>query len=192
MTALSQIAAALAAIGADMKTALANSGGGTPVSLNITTEPDYIYDKIWAEENAAISSNQAEYSYGNGAAGPIGIPHNGQEGWEVVEMFFQADVHAASAVATVVCKQFETEATNNPSYDVCEITINGASDGGGQTNHSYKTITFDPPKPLPFPTSFAPLGFYTETVSGGTISDVRVGIKMRRKVGDKVIGVSLQ
>ena len=50
------------------------------------THPDktfsfYVYDKTWAEENAAISGNQQEWSFGNGSTGSVGLPYI-ENGWE--------------------------------------------------------------------------------------------------------------
>ena len=41
------------------------------VGLNVVKEPLYETREMWAEENAAISTNQAEWAYGNGAVGFI-------------------------------------------------------------------------------------------------------------------------
>jgi len=159
--------------------------GGT---LTVTKKDLFEYREIWAEENGTISSGQTEWSYGNGAVGYIGIPHDGKEGWEAFAMYLQADTHAAGASVTVDCRQFST-AGNTTNHDVCSITLTSETDGGGVVNHSHKYEEFSTPHSLPFPTSFAPIGFRTRTVSG-TVSDVRVGVRLRRKIGEYVSDVS--
>lgn len=156
--------------------------------LNLTHTPIYEYREIWAEESLAISSNQAEYSYGNGAVGNIGIPNIPDPNWEIIGMYFNADIFEAGASATIACYQFLTP-SNDQSNEVCTITINGPSDGGGEVNHAYKYLEYDPPKALPHANTAAPIGFYTKTVTGA-ISDVRIGVRLRRKIGEAVTGVS--
>lgn len=156
--------------------------------LILAKTPIYEYREIWAEENAAISANQAEYSFGNGAAGYIGIPHTGQSDWEVFAMYFNADIFADGSSATIACRQFLTD-SNQISDEICDITVNSPTDGGGQINHSYKYVEFSPPKPLPHPNISAPIGFFTKSMTG-TITDVRVGVRLRRKIGEAVIDVS--
>jgi len=162
---------------------------GAP-SLTITTEPTYEYREIWAEESGGLNAAQSEWSYGNGATGFMGIPHLAEEGWEVTHMYFNSDVYNAGANVTIALMQFET-ASNNISNEVSTITVANSTDGGGSTNHAYKTEKYDPPIPIPFPTSGAPLGFYTKTLTGGTISDARVGARLRRQTGTHVTGVTL-
>ena len=156
-------------------------------SINITREDIYEYREIWAEESSAISSNAAEYSYGNGASGNIGIPNFPDTRWEVVAMYFNADNFADGSSVTVACYQFLTS-SSALSNEVCTITLNDPTDGGGQANHAYKVVEYDPPKPLPHPNTAAPIGFYTKSVTG-TISDVRVGVRLRRKIGEAVTNV---
>ena len=67
---------------------------------SVVIEPIYEYIEFWGEESGAISSNQFEYSAGNGATGGIGRPINGA-GWEIIEMAFQADVYDANAQVQV-------------------------------------------------------------------------------------------
>jgi len=159
------------------------------LSLSVTTTPIYEYREIWAEENATLNASGFEWSYGNGSTGYVGIPHDGKSGWEVFAMYFQADSFTTGSNATVVCRQFQS-ASNTSSQDVCSITVSSPTDGGGQVNHTHKYEEFATPHSLPFPAEAAPLGFFTSQKSG-TVSDARVGVRLRRQIGEAITGVTL-
>ena len=161
------------------------SGGGT---LTVTKEDLFEYREIWAEENGTISSNQAEWSYGNGAVGWIGIPHDAKDNWEVFAMYLNADTFAAGSSARVSVRQFET-GSNTTAHKIADITLDDTTNDG-VVNHAFFYEEFSTPIPLPYPTTSAPIGFYTETVTG-SVSDVRVGVRLRRKIGEYVSDVTL-
>lgn len=152
-------------------------------SLVVTKMPLYEYRELWAEEAGAINSNQAEWSYGNGSTGFVGVPIDA--GWEAIEMGFSADGYAATATVTVELVVFLT-ASNNPANTVASLSLADSTDGGGATNHAWKHEVLSVPKAIPA----GPLGFYTRSVSG-TISDARVYARMRRQIGEYVTGVQI-
>lgn len=151
-------------------------------ALGLQSAPVYEYREIWGEEAAVINNDSAEFSYGNGATGQVGMPHLGEDGWEVVGMYFNADLFAIGSSATFKAKQFSSHAQVISQDDICEIFIDDTlPDVGSNLASHYES--FDPPLPLPYPTSFRAIGFYTVSTSGG-ITDVRLGLRMRKKIGD--------
>lgn len=66
------------------------NGLETPIVPN---EIGYSVFPIWAEESGALSNNNTQWSYGNGATGTIGIP---MPTCEVFAMSFEADVAGTS------------------------------------------------------------------------------------------------
>jgi len=179
MSESSRTADVVQAIGADIK-ALQNSVIG---QVSVTKAPLYEYREIWAEENAAISSNQAEWSYGNGSTGPVGIPIDA--GWECIEMGFNADIYTAAATATVELVVYPTDSISSATT-VASISLANSTDGGGATNHAWKHEVLSTPTAIPS----GPLGFYTRSVSG-TVSDARIYARMRRQIGEYVTGVQI-
>ena len=156
-------------------------GGG---SLNVTTAPYYEYREIWAEENGGMATGQSsEWSYGNGATGYIGIPFDA--GWEVFQMYFNADTMAATSIANVDLMSYVTP-SNAAANTIIAFTISAADDGGGTTNNAWKVQNY-----TPVLVPEGPVGFNTRSSSGGTITDVRVGCRFRRKIGDYVTGVTI-
>jgi len=151
--------------------------------LAVEEKPLYEHREMWAEENAAISSNQPEYSYGNGATSYIGLPFD--SGWEVIELGINADVFAASAIVTIDLMSYNTPSSDT-SNTIDSFTIDSSADGGGTTNNAYKHHLV--PTPVPVPAGL--VGFLTRSVTGGTVSDVRVWARFRRQVGTYLAPVS--
>lgn len=154
--------------------------------LIITREPLYEYRDIWAEENSALDANSAEWSFGNGSSGFMGIPFD--NGWEIFAMYFMADVFAATAAVEVAIHNYRNAASAAIANDLASITISSATDGGGQVNNAAKFETLAVPVTVP---ANAVLGFITRTDTG-TISDARVGARLRRQIGEYVSDVQLQ
>lgn len=112
-------------------------------------------DVFWAEENGGISANQDEYSWGNGATGNIGIPCP-YDGFEATSMLIQAETKPSVGTAQIMLKI-----------------------GGSNTTHIVTFTERDQVIDLPSPVSISKgtrIGFRTVAVSGGTWSDVRVGV----------------
>jgi len=149
----------------------------------VTTAPLYEYRELWAEEAGALGNNTAEWSYGNGATGYMGIPIDA--GWEVIELAFNADTYAATATVTIELMSYLT-ASNSSANTVASLSLTSATDGGGGTNNAWKHEVLSTPISVPA----GPVGFLTRSVSG-TISDARVYARMRRKIGDYVTGLLL-
>ncbi len=150
--------------------------------LIVSKLPLYEYKELWAEESAGLNNNSAEWSFGNGAAGFIGIPIG--EGWEVVEMGFHADNFQAAATVTVELVDFTTPST--AAAVISSISLSNSTDGGGTTNNAYKLISLNQPIP-----SGAVLGFRTTGLTGA-ISDARVYARFRRQIGEYISEVQIQ
>lgn len=123
----------------------------------------YYTDVIWAEESSQLSAppNGLEWSFGDGATGPIGLPV-----WE--------DMEAVGMVA-----HYET---GNGSATV-ELYINGVDSGGSviMNNGLNPSVSTFAPKPL---STGDLIGFHTTNVSGppaNSIRNARVGVILRRK-----------
>lgn len=144
--------------------------------VSVTEIPIYEYNLIWAEEGSGTNANTAEWSFGNGAAGFMGLPFG--EGWEITEMFFMADTYAATSTITVAVHNHREVASNAIGNDLASISLASATDGGGQTNNAAKNVTLNPPVPVP---NNAVLGFITRGLTG-SIGDARVGVRLRRQV----------
>lgn len=134
----------------------------------ISRDDIIVYEKIviWAEESAALSNNTAEYSFGNGAAGNIGIPL--VEDWELYGVTFNANASSAGASLTMEIMNF----TNNsvllsvPTPNNFGVTNNYVSVVSGLSVQLTEGMT---------------LGFRTD-VQSGTISNARVAAWLRREV----------
>ena len=157
----------------------------TNLALNASTEPLYEHRDIWAEESAGLTANNAEWSFGNGATGVVGLPIG--ENWEVVEMGFQADVYSAGTSITIDLIDISDGTTNNT---ISSMSLTNENDGGGGVNNAFKLQVFDPPVAIPAQNGQGCIGFITRGFSG-TASDARVSARMRRQVGTYVSGVSL-
>ena len=153
------------------------------VELAVTKAAKYEYRDLWAEENGPIASGQAEWSYGNGATGYIGVPFDA--GWEVVQMAVSADVHAVGASADIYLMNYNTP-SNSSTNEIANILIASETDGGGTEANSRKIQDYGTPIAVPQ----GNIGFYTKTVTG-SVSDVRVYARFRRQIGEQVTDVSL-
>jgi len=159
--------------------ALAGGGGG---SLNVTTAPLYEYRDLWAEEAAALATgSSAEWSYGNGATGFMGVVFG--TGWEVIEMTFHADTFGAGSFVNIDLMSYVT-ASNAAANTIASMSLTSETDGGGGANNAWKVQAITP---TAVPTG--PVGFITRS-SGGGISDARVGARFRRQIGNYVTDVA--
>lgn len=162
------------------------SGIFDPVSKSITydTLPLYEYRDMWAEEAGGASDNSFQWSYGNGARGYIGLPVD--EGWELIAMYFQAD-NGGAATESMQVRLVDIGAT--PSTAAPDIyVLNIPQAGQGIDNNSWIYENLSAPVAIPDNTF---IGFRTGDEVGAW-SDMRVGIRMRRKIGDYVSHVYLQ
>lgn len=158
------------------------------VDLSVTKVPMYEYRDIWAEESGATNAGSAEWSFGNGATGYMGLPIDA--GWEVEAMYFQADTYAATATIQVDLMDYGNTPSNAAANTITSISLSSAIDGGGATNNGYKYEVLTSPVPIPVNGTSTVLGFITRTETGN-ISDARVGARLRRKVADVVTDVSI-
>lgn len=149
--------------------------------LNITSMPLYEYRDIWAEEGSALSNNNSQWSFGNGAVGFIGLPID--DGWEVTDMYFHADT--ASATSDVTVHLVDMTTPSNAAPIISTVTVVDAGDG--VANNAYVYETFATPVAVP---AGAVLGFRTGT-EVGAFSDARVGARLRREIGTYVSDVTL-
>lgn len=153
---------------------------GTPVSGSPTGEPveltSYEYREFWAEESGGLNANSAEWSFGNGATGFIGIPVQG-EGWEVFEMWFHADTYPSTASIEVAVCDYMIAASSAAANVLSSISLADARDGFGYTNNATKVVRLDKPIAL---NEKALVGFRTLSLKG-SVSDARVGVRIRRK-----------
>jgi len=124
-----------------------------------------VYEKIviWAEEGGGLNDNSLEWSFGNSAAGQIGIPL--PEDWEAYAVSFNADGNnnAGNTAEIAVINS----ATNT---NIFTFTASGAVD-----NIVYTEILATPVA-IPAGTS---IGFRTVNETG-TINDARVAVFLRR------------
>ena len=153
---------------------------GGEVTLDTILMP--LYEERWviAEENGVLNANSAEWSYGNGATGYMGEVVD--EGWEVVAMYLMADTYAATASVQVDLMNYGNTPSNAAANTISSISLTNSTDGGGATNNAYKYFQLPAPIPVPVTGTTTVLGFLTRNVSG-TISDVRVGAKIRKLKG---------
>jgi len=156
------------------------------ISGNVTKETLYEYRDIWAEESGGTNANNTEWSFGNGATGTIGLPIG--EGWEVVEMYFQADVYAATATIQVDLLDM-SDGLTGVANTVSSIRLSNSTDGGGQTNNAFKIELYATPISVGN-TATGLLGFITRGETGN-ISDARVGARLRRKIGEYVSDITI-
>ena len=157
-------------------------------SLVVSTLPLYEYRDIWAEESSSTNANSAEWSFGNGATGYMGLPID--EGWEVESMYFMADTYASTAKITVDLMNYGNTPSNAAANTISSISLNNSTDGGGNTNNAYKFQKFNSPIEIQVNGDSTVIGFITRNESGN-ISDARVGARLRRKIGDYVSNVEI-
>lgn len=122
------------------------------------------YEKIviWAEENSGLNSNSAEWSFGNGATGQIGIPL--PEDWEAYAVSFNAD--ASSNGNTVEMAVVDTVTDQNLFTFIAN----------GDANNMVYTEVLSTPVAISAGTS---IGFRTVN-ENGNVTDARVAVWLRR------------
>ena len=152
------------------------TGPSTPTTTVMA--PLYEYRDVWAEEGGSVNDGQAQWSFGNGATGNIGLPVGA--GWEITEIGFHADSASNSAQVSVDVTDFGS----GSAVTVATIDV-AVADGHGQANNMYRVAEFDPPVVVP---DGAVLGFRTRSRSG-SVSDARVCVRLRRQVGEYVSAV---
>jgi hypothetical protein len=152
-------------------------------TLQYDTEPLYEYRDMWAEEGGGMNTNSFEWSYGNGATGYIGLPID--EGWELIAMYFQADT-GGSATESMEVRLVDIGASPSTAAPVI-YTLTISQSGQGVDNNAWVYENLTTPVPIPENTF---IGFRSGTEVGGW-SDARVGIRLRRKIGDYVSNVYL-
>lgn len=81
-----------------------NLGVGLTKQSNGEIERDPIFQTlvIWAEEGAALGANQDEWSFGNGAAGQIGITI--VDDWEIYAVSLNLDTSSAGGPVTIALR----------------------------------------------------------------------------------------
>lgn len=139
-------------------------------------EPLYETRDVWAEEGSGLNADSAEWSFGNGATGYMGLPID--EGWEVISMAFHADQFPSTARVRVALVDYRTP-SNAAANVIRAIELNGATDGGGVINNAFKFENLATPVPVP---ANGVLGFRTLAVTGA-VSDARVYARLRRQIG---------
>lgn len=170
-------------LGPDGKVTFDLSSSSTNTLITATKQPLYEYRYIWAEESGGTTANSAEWSFGNGATGFIGLPL--EDGWELIQMSIHADTFAAQAVLQVDAMAYPFNSPGAAAANtVASMTISGSTDGSGETNNAVKIVDFTP---VPVPSCV--LGFITRTRTGNS-SDVRVTVKLRKQIGEYVSEVT--
>lgn len=136
----------------------------------------YEYRDIWAEESGGATANSAEWSFGNGATGYMGLPIDA--GWEIIQMGFHADTYSSTARIQVDAMDYSGSTPGDAAArTIASISLNNAQDGGGDANNAYKVVSV---APTPVPEGV--IGFVTRGLAGA-ISDVRVYARLRRRIG---------
>lgn len=158
------------------------------IKLDTTMTPVYRERWIVAEEGSSLTQGSAEWSYGNGAVGYMGEVVDND--WEICSIFFTADTYAATATVSIDVMNYGNIASNAAANTIATISLASSVDGGGTTNNAYKYVDFATPIPIIVTGNATIVGFITRTVSG-SVSDGRVGVKIRKKVGDYVSDVSI-
>lgn len=151
-----------------------------PVIPNLVLEDVYEHMIVWGEEAGRLRNNSAQYSYGNGATGFMGIPIPPNQGWELVGISLHADTYPALATVNIAVHNYAVATPGSAAPILGTISLANAADGGGWTNNPFKYVDLSgAPVPLPSPTI---LGLRTITVTG-VVSDVRVAMYLRRSAG---------
>lgn len=171
----------------------ATGSGGIALPLNIPTytpvkRPLYERRDIWAEEGGATGAVTAEWSFGNGATGFMGLVID--DGWEVEAMYFMADTYAATATITVEMMNYGNTPSNAAGNAIAAISLASSTDGGGQTDNAYKYQTFATPPAIPTTGGSTVIGFLTRAETGN-ISDARVGARLRRQIDEFVADITV-
>lgn len=153
--------------------------------LDITTEPLYEYRDVWAEESGGADAVSAEWSFGNGATGFIGLPFDA--GWELIAISYHADTYPATASISVAVADYQIAPSNAATNVLATISLASATDGGGTTNNACKYVDLSG-APVTI-NDKAIIGFRT-TEEVGSVSDHRVHARFRRQIGNYVSGVT--
>ena len=164
------------------------NGNSIDIGIVKTYQDMYEYRDLWAEEGGRLVSGSAQWSYGNGATGYMGLTID--DGWEVEAMYFQADTYPATATVQVDLMNYGNTPSNAAANTITSITLSSATDGGGGVNNGYKYMAIINPTSIQTTGGSTVIGFITRTVTG-SISDVRVGARLRRSVGSVVTSVSI-
>lgn len=152
----------------------------TSATLIVTKMPLYEYRDIWAEEAGGLANNSAQWSFGNGATGFIGLPID--SGWEVVAMGFHSDTGNGATDLTIELVDYTTPST--AAVVISSIDVDAPGDGA--VNNLYKYEELATPASVP---SGAVLGFRTQE-DGGNAGDARAYARLRRQVGEYVSDVT--
>lgn len=126
---------------------------------------------LWAEESSALTSGKAEWSYGNGSQGNIGIPV--PDLGTITSMSFHSNTYPSSGKAEIEIVDYQ----NTTPLVLHTFAINSSTDGSGSTNNAHKTITLNIDIP-----SGAVLGFKTKNATSG-ISNCRVSLQLTYTIG---------
>lgn len=162
---------------------------GAQMALVLSKVAVYEYRDIWAEERTGASGNSGQWSFGDSAVGFFGLPVDA--GWQVEALYFNADSYAANATVNVDLMNYGLNPTNAAANTLATISLAGATDGGGQINNAFKYRKLPVPVAIPTGASGATLiGFITRATTGA-VTNMRVGARLRRKVGDFVTNVTL-
>lgn len=161
---------------------------GPTGSLVVTKEPLYEYRDIWAEESGGTTANSAEWSFGNGATGFMGLPIDA--GWEVFALYFHADTYPATATIQVDLMNYGNTPSSAAANTIASIALVSSTDGGGATNNAYKFEVLAAPVEIAVTGNTTVVGFITRGETGA-ISDARVGARLRRQIGECVTDVTM-
>lgn len=159
-----------------------------PLNVTATKLDLFEYRDIWAEESAATTAGSAEWSFGNGAVGFMGLPIDA--GWEVEAMYFHADSYSATGTIQVDLMNYGNTPSNAAANTITSISLANSTDGGGTTNNGYKYEVLATPIQIPVTGTSTVIGFITRGKTG-TVSDARVGARLRRKIGEYVSDITL-
>lgn len=140
----------------------------------------YEHMLVWAEESGGTDANSAEWSFGNGATGFMGLVIDWSE-WEIEGMGFQADTYPATGTIQIDAMDYSSATPGSAAANtLASVTLASATDGGGAINNAYKYQATAVPVSL---AGVSVLGFITRGETGN-ISDARVMIYLRRKLGN--------
>jgi len=139
-----------------------------------TIETVYEYKELWAEESGAVSSNNSQYSWGNGDVGTIGAPIDND--WEIIGVWIDADSGGSvgESLSTGIM-----DFQNNSNTVITTVDITAAGDGQDNNAFLYVDLTA---APVDVPNG-AKVGFRTIT-EVGTWAGTRAGVRMRRSIGN--------
>jgi len=152
-----------------------------PGTLNVETAPIYEHMTIWAEEGGALSNNNTQWSYGNGATGNIGIRID--DGWEITAISMHFDTGGSGGEnATISVRDFQGAGAG---LVLAQAQITAAGDGQDNNSHIYEELA----TPVAVPNG-AVIGFRTEAETGGW-ADGRVSVRLRKQAGTVVTNVTL-